>query len=117
MMHRLATLMVGFLATGALLAGAANADPDNSSAKVVRKGAFCSSAGLGTRGVSSAGDNLVCQDDGNGRNRWLPLREGVLCSSASLGDRAVSSAGDNLACQDGGNGQNRWLPEPQEAAN
>jgi hypothetical protein len=26
MIHRLATLMVGFLATGALLAGAANAD-------------------------------------------------------------------------------------------
>lgn len=112
MIHRLATLMVGFLATGALLAGAANADPDNSSAKVVRKGAFCSSASLGDRGVSSAGENLVCQADGKGRNRWLSLRIGVLCSSASLGDRAVSSAGENLVCQGDGNGQNRWLPEP-----
>lgn len=71
MMHRLATLVVALVTTGALLAGAANAAPDNRSTRVVRKGAFCSSASLGDEGVSPAGDNLVCQDDGNGRTRWL----------------------------------------------
>lgn len=117
MLHRLAALMVGLVTAGALLAGPANADPDNGSTNVVRKGVFCSRASLGNTGVSSAGENLACQNDGNGRNRWLSLREGVFCSRASLGNTGVSSAGENLACQDDGNGQNRWLPEPpQEAA-
>ncbi len=71
-MHKLAALMVGLVATGALLAGAATADPENNSTNVVRKAAFCARASLGDLGISSAGENLVCQDDGNGQNRWLP---------------------------------------------
>lgn len=71
MIAKVSAWMVGLLAAGTLLAGGANADPDDGSNNVVRKGSFCASASVGETGVSSSGAKLVCQDDGKGKNRWL----------------------------------------------